>query len=84
MGRGKETSLPSDVPNDLPNDLSNELLLPPCLGEKKRDGMILTENPNLAMWCNAQQDSCNTLCGSVLINDCTPVSPPAAPSFRHS
>ncbi|KAI1188874.1 hypothetical protein F5B17DRAFT_241603 [Nemania serpens] len=25
-----------------------------------------------SMWCNAQQDSCNTLCGSVLINDCTP------------
>lgn len=24
-----------------------------------------------SQWCNAQQDSCNTLCGSVLRNDCT-------------
>ncbi|KAI1131725.1 hypothetical protein F5Y10DRAFT_232934 [Nemania abortiva] len=23
-------------------------------------------------WCNAQQDSCGTLCGSAIINDCTP------------
>ncbi|KAI1202015.1 hypothetical protein F5X97DRAFT_250933 [Nemania serpens] len=25
-------------------------------------------------WCNAQQDSCNTVCGSVLVNDCTPAT----------
>ncbi|KAI1114766.1 hypothetical protein F5Y14DRAFT_461152 [Nemania sp. NC0429] len=25
-----------------------------------------------SMWCNAQQDSCNTLCGSVIVNDCDP------------
>ncbi|GAP83376.1 putative pci domain-containing protein [Rosellinia necatrix] len=25
-----------------------------------------------SMWCGAQQDSCNTLCGTAIVNNCTP------------
>lgn len=31
---------------------------------------------NPATWCNGQQDSCNTLCGSPLVNNCDTVRLP--------